>query len=161
MAELKEEKDGTTAIVIPDRKVAILTLAANYQPSPKVVVSARYATKWSNDITDVVDSTLNGHMTTARAQFDVTSKWNMGVDSSILLSNHFSNIQYANGVEVGYMLRKNLWLSGGYNVTGFYDRDLTGDEATRRGPFIRMRFKFDESLFPFLKSEKELSPSKG
>ena len=161
MAELKEEKDGTTAIVIPDRKVAILTLAANYQPSPRLVVSGRYATKWSNDITDVVDSTLNGHMTTARVQFDLTSKWNMGVDSSVLLSNNFSNVQYANGVEVGYMLRKNLWLSGGYNVTGFYDRDLTGDEATRRGPFIRMRFKFDESLFPFLKSEKEPSPAKG
>jgi hypothetical protein len=155
MAELKEEKDGTAAIVIPDRKVAILTVGANYQPTSKVVVSTRYATKWSNDITDVVDSTLDGHMTTARVQIDVSPKWSVGVDSSALFSNSFNNIQYANGFELGYLLRKNLWVSGGYNVTGFYDRDLSGDEATRRGPFVRMRFKFDESLFPFLKPEKD------
>jgi uncharacterized repeat protein (TIGR01451 family) len=154
MVELKEEKNGTTAIVIPDRKVASLSLAANYQPAAKVVLSARYATKWSSDRTAVVDDTLDGHMITLRALFDVSSRWDVGVDSGTLLADAFRNVQYANGAEVGYMLRKNLWLSGGYNVTGFHDRDLSGDEATRRGPFVRLRFKFDESLFPFLKPER-------
>jgi len=151
MLELKEEKDGTQTIVIPDRKVAILTVGTNYQPTAKTVLSVRLASKLSNDITDVTDNTLDGHMMTVRATYDVGSRWDVGVDSSALFSNHFSNVQYANGAEVGFMLRKNLWLSVGYNVTGFYDRDLTGDEATRRGPFVRLRFKFDESLFPFLK----------
>jgi hypothetical protein len=151
MLELKEEKDGTQTIVIPDRKVGILTVGANYQPNAKTVLSVRLASKLSNDITDVTDSTLDGHMITVRATRDVSSRWDVGVDSSALLSDHFNNVQYANGAEVGYMLRKNLWLSVGYNVTGFYDRDLSGEEATRRGPFVRLRFKFDESLFPFLK----------
>ena len=155
MVELKEEKDGTQTTVIPDRKVAILTVGANYQPTSKTVVSARFASKLSNDITNVSDSTLDGHMTTVRATYDVGSRWDVGVDSSALISDHFKNIQYANGVEVGFMLRKNLWVSGGYNLTGFYDRDLTGDETTRRGPFVRLRFKFDESLFPFLKHDKQ------
>jgi hypothetical protein len=92
-------------------------------------------------------------MLTTRVMRDVGRSWNVGLDSSALLSDHFGNIQYAYGFEVGHILRKNMWLSAGYNVTGFYDRDLTGDEATRRGPFVRMRFKFDESMFPFLKSE--------
>jgi hypothetical protein len=153
MFELKEEKDGTQAIVIPDRKVAILTIGANYQPTSKAVVSVRYATKLSNDITDVTDSTLDGHMTTARVTYDVSPRWDVGVDSSALFSDHFNNVQYATGAEVGFKLRQNLWLSGGYNFTGFYDRDLSGDEATRRGLFIRMRFKFDEAMFPFLKTE--------
>jgi hypothetical protein len=78
----------------------------------------------------------------------------VGVDSSALIADSFNNVQYANGAEAGYMLRKNLWLSGGYNVTGFYDRDLSGEEATRRGPFVRLRLKFDESLFPFLKHDQ-------
>jgi hypothetical protein len=154
MLELKQEEDGTSAIVIPDRKVAILSAAANYQHSAKTVASFRYATKWSDDVTDVVDSTLDGHMMTTRVTHDINSHWDVGVDSSALFSDHFNNIQYANGAEIGYMLRMNLWLSVGYNFTGFYDRDLSGEEATRRGPFVRLRFKFDESLFPFLKPGK-------
>jgi uncharacterized repeat protein (TIGR01451 family) len=153
LLEVKEEKDGTQTIIIPDRKVAILSFAVNYQPTSKFVVSERYATKWSNDITNVVNNTMDGHMMTTRAMYDVDKRWNVGVDSSALFADHFQNIQYANGMEAGYMVRKNLWLSLGYNVTGFYDRDLSGDEATRRGPFFRLRFKFDESLFPFLKPE--------
>jgi uncharacterized repeat protein (TIGR01451 family) len=154
MFELKQEEDGTSTIVIPDRKVAILSAAINYQRSAKTVASFRYATKWSDDVTDVVNSTLDGHMTTARVTHDINPHWDVGVDSSALFSDHFNNIQYANGAEIGYMLRTNLWLSVGYNFTGFYDRDLSGEEATRRGPFVRLRFKFDESLFPFLKSGK-------
>lgn len=154
MFELKEEKDGTQTIVIPDRKVAILTVGANYLPNSKTVVSARYATKLSNDITDVTDSTLDGHMTTVRVIHDIGQRWDGGVESSALFSDHFNNVQYATGAEVGFKLRQNLWLSAGYNFTGFYDRDLSGEEATRRGPFIRMRFKFDEAMFPFLKSEE-------
>jgi uncharacterized repeat protein (TIGR01451 family) len=156
MLELKQEEDGTSTIVIPDRKVAILSAAINYQRSAKTVASFRYATKWSDDVTDVVDSTLDGHMTTARVTHDINPHWDVGVDSSALFSDHFNNIQYANGAEIGYMLRTNLWLSVGYNFTGFYDRDLSGEEATRRGPFVRLRFKFDESLFPFLKHGKEI-----
>ncbi len=151
MVELKEEKDGTSTVMIPDRKVAILTLAATHQPTSKLVVSARYATKWSNDVTSVVDSTMDGHMTTTRVSYDLHRNWTVGVGSSELFSNHFHNIEYAHGVEFGRVLGKNLWLSLGYNLTGFYDRDLGGEDATRRGPYVRMRFKFDESLFPFLK----------
>ena len=154
MLELKQEADGTSAVVIPNRKVAILSAAVNYQASAKTVASFRYATEWNDDTTDVVDSTFDGHMTTARVTHDINPRWDVGVDSSALFSDHFNNIQYANGAEVGAMLRTNLWLSVGYNFTGFYDRDLTGEEATRRGPFVRLRFKFDESLFPFLKPGK-------
>jgi uncharacterized repeat protein (TIGR01451 family) len=153
MAELKEEKDGTQTVVIPDRKVGILSLAGNYLASQKLTLSARYATKWSNDVTNVTDSTLDGHMVTLRAMYDITRNWTAGYDFGGLFSNSFKNVEFANGVELGRVLRKNLWLSVGYNYTGFYDRDLTGDEATRRGPFVRLRFKFDEAMFPFLKSE--------
>jgi len=52
------------------------------------------------------------------------------------------------GGEVGFQLQKNLWLSGGYNVTGFADRDLVSSNFTTRGGFFRLRMKFDESAVP-------------
>ena len=52
------------------------------------------------------------------------------------------------GGEVGFQLQKNLWLSAGYNVTGFADRDLVSSNFTTRGMFVRLRMKFDESVVP-------------
>ena len=50
--------------------------------------------------------------------------------------------------EAGYLLQQNLWLSFGVNASGFAgDADLVGYEYTRRGAYLRLRFKFDEKLF--------------
>ena len=50
------------------------------------------------------------------------------------------------GCDRGYLLRENLWLSVGFNATGFSDVDLSSD-YTARGAYIRLRFKFDKDLF--------------
>ena len=45
-------------------------------------------------------------------------------------------------------MQQNLWLSAGYNHTGFSaDRDLAGYDYTREGAYLRLRFKFDQNLF--------------
>ena len=65
----------------------------------------------------------------------------------MLYSPQGSSVQHAMGVEVGYQLQDNLWLSAGYNWRGFSDRDLSGSDYTNRGVYVRIRFKFDEDLF--------------
>jgi len=51
------------------------------------------------------------------------------------------------GVELGYLLATNFWVSAGYNVFGYRDADLAGADYTAKGPFVRLRYKFDETLF--------------
>ena len=51
------------------------------------------------------------------------------------------------GIEGGYLIKENLWMSLGYNFAGFSDRDLTGTDYTNRGVYVRLRYKFDEDLF--------------
>jgi hypothetical protein len=62
---------------------------------------------------------------------------------------------YAIGVEVGFMVMENLWLSGGYNWQGFRDDELTSGEYTQKGVYVRLRYKFDEDLFGKAKSERD------
>ena len=82
-----------------------------------------------------------------RIVYDITENWDIGVLGSTFRGQYGAN-QYAYGAEVGRLLRQNLWLSVGYNATGFRgDDDLTGYEYTQQGAFIRLRFKFDEDLF--------------
>jgi hypothetical protein len=77
--------------------------------------------------------------------YDVTERWDVGVAASTLFAD--GSERYALGFETGYAIVDNLWLSIGYNLTGFTDDDLTDSDYTRRGPYIRLRFKFDEKLF--------------
>jgi hypothetical protein len=44
-----------------------------------------------------------------------------------------------------------MWVSVGYNVTGFEDSDFTGADYTAKGPYLKLRFKVDqESVKEFL-----------
>ena len=43
-------------------------------------------------------------------------------------------------------MQDNLWVSLGFNFTGFEDKDLTTSEYTNRGLYLRLRYKFDEEL---------------
>jgi hypothetical protein len=54
--------------------------------------------------------------------------------------------QWALGMEAGYRVIKNTWLSAGYNIRGFSAGDLTSD-YTNRGIYLRLRLKFDEGWF--------------
>jgi hypothetical protein len=37
-------------------------------------------------------------------------------------------------------------VSAGYNFFGYRDEDLAGTDYTTKGPYVRLRFKFDETL---------------
>ncbi len=79
--------------------------------------------------------------------YDISKNWDIGVLAAVMGSPQGGSRQWANGIEVGYLLAQNLWLSAGHNWSGFSDRDLTGADYTARGPYLRLRFKFDENLF--------------
>ncbi len=53
------------------------------------------------------------------------------------------------GCEASCLLSDKLRVSLGWNVFGFTDRarDLTAQDQTQRGVYLRLRFKFDEALF--------------
>jgi len=73
-------------------------------------------------------------------------RWDVGLAASGLFGERLSSRQYALGLEVGYRLATNLWLSAGYNVFGYHDEDLAAGDYTNKGAYLRLRYKFDESL---------------
>jgi hypothetical protein len=78
---------------------------------------------------------------------NATNEWDLSVLAAAQFGSNSAR-QTAYGAEVGYLLRQNLWLSAGFNASGFAgDADLVGYEYTRRGAYVRLRFKFDENLF--------------
>jgi uncharacterized repeat protein (TIGR01451 family) len=74
----------------------------------------------------------------------IRGKWDMGVNTSIYHSYESDVMDYGFGVDVGYNLRDNMWLTLGYNVEGFHDSDFSQARYTAQGPYLRFTIKADQ-----------------
>ena len=70
--------------------------------------------------------------------------WDIGATVQMLVDGGTRGRQFGAGLEAGYQLRKNMWVSAGYNLLGFREPDLASADATARGVYLRLRMKFDE-----------------
>jgi hypothetical protein len=124
----------------------IASLSANAQTSARSVLSLRVAAKWVLDDSNQIRSNAATQLVSARVTYDLTKKWDVGTLVSALLSDGFHTRHSGFGVEAGYNLAANLWLSAGFNIFGYREDVLTGNDYSSRGIYLRIRFKFDESL---------------
>lgn len=141
--ELKTE-DGVEQAV--KRVVHVFSTHMDYQYAANTVLRAQYSTKFARE--QALDGRYDSkaHLIGGRLTRDLGSRFDAGVHVRGLMNESFSAGQGGVGGEVGCLMVNNLWLSAGYNVIGFHDDDLASDEYTRRGAYLRLRFKFDESL---------------
>ncbi len=125
----------------------IFSTQATYHPSRPWWFSGRAAAEWVYDNFSGVHSDYFAYLVGGRVVYDLSKRWDVGVTSDVLFSPQGNARQYSMGLEVGYLLKQNLWMSVGYNFEGFSNRDLVGSDYTNRGVFLRLRYKFDEDLF--------------
>ena len=78
---------------------------------------------------------------------DLTERFDVGLHGTMLSSLESGVSETAVGVDVGYALAKNVWMSIGYNFTGFRDDDFEASRYTAQGPFIKFRMKVDQETF--------------
>lgn len=143
--EFKYESDTGESPV--KRAVHIVSAHANYQPSRALVYTARYAGKFVEENSAGLDSSSITHLLSTRVTRDLAKNWDIGVMASTLFSGDLGSRQYGMGAEAGYLVKENLWVSVGYNLMGFKDKDLAGEDYTDKGVYIRLRYKFDENVF--------------
>lgn len=147
--QYKYERDGSNAAVGNLRTGAwIVSAHADWHSDRSWWVTGRVAGKWQQDRFErgVTDS-FKAQLVAGRFVYDLSERWDVGMLTAVQFGQHGAR-QSAFGVEAGYLLRTNLWLSAGVNAIGFDgDEDLSGYEYTRSGVYVRLRFKFDENLF--------------
>ena len=80
----------------------------------------------------------------ADIKFDLSDTIDVGGQATARIGNNFDSIAYSGGPSVGITPFKNGYISVGYNVVGFADRDFEESRYTRDGPFITFRLKFDQ-----------------
>jgi len=147
------QQGGTTVTTITttgtsfngEYRSVINNLSANFKPDDKTEISLLYGAKYALETIDGADYSGFTDVVGVEGRYDLTKKWDIGLRGSALHSWNSGQISYSTGPSVGYNLFKNAWVSLGYNVVGFTDRDFSAADYTAQGPFIRFRFKFDQN----------------
>jgi uncharacterized repeat protein (TIGR01451 family) len=75
---------------------------------------------------------------------DLSERWDIGIVGNRMYSWRSHVASYGFGVETGWDIATNMWLSVGYNIKGFHDQDFTAAHYTARGVYLRFRMKFDQ-----------------
>ena len=142
--ENKFERD--TGVLDPfTRRTQIVSMHTNYHPRRPLTLSGHIAAKWVAEQFTGVDDNFDAYLLGGRVMYDLTERWDGGLVANTLFGG--GTRQHGLGVESGYAIIDNLWLSLGFNFTGFSDDDLVDSDYTRQGVYLRIRFKFDEKLF--------------
>ena len=147
LAELKRESDTAATAEVSTRYAAIVSSHVNWQAANTLIVNGQYGTKWvrENILGDAHQS--RSDRIAGRVTWDFAKNWDASAMASVIRDRRSGIAQSGLGLELGYQLKTNLWMSLGYNFTGYKDHDFTDGTASQKGIFLRLRFKLDEHSF--------------
>ena len=121
------------------------SLASSYQQSSKLTLNGRYAGKKTRQTVGQTTGKSLLQQLSARVTYDFADRYDVSVTGAALFEGAFKRPLYSAGVELGYLMGKNVWLSVGYNFLGYDEEDLGAGH--HEGGYFRIRMKFDEGLF--------------
>ncbi|XOV89363.1 MAG: OmpA family protein [Pseudomonadota bacterium] len=119
-------------------------LNANYLWQENTQIAFQYGAKYVVDNFD--DDEYRGFtdLLGMEIRHDMNNKWDLGVQTSMYNSYAAGASDTSFGVSVGYNMAHNVWMSLGYNFSGFHDEDFSASEYTAKGVYLKYRVKFDQ-----------------
>ena len=123
----------------------INNINANYKRDRKMQLSIQYGAKYVFEQLDAMDFSGYTDLIGLEGRYDITKHWDISARGTML--HTWESKQYATsfGPSIGYNIMENAWISVGYNIKGYYDRDFSLSNYTTQGPYVQFRFKFDQN----------------
>ncbi|MEZ5997337.1 MAG: hypothetical protein R3B98_01415 [Hyphomonas sp.] len=138
--DVKQERVAT----VQDVAKVVNNLGVNWQGTEKTQVSVNWGVKYQEG--DIAGVRVSGvtQLIGTEVRRDISARWDVGVAASALVEQETGTVKYSVGPNVGFSPAENVWLSAGYNLSGFDDRDFEAAEYSRQGAYIKVRVKFDQ-----------------
>ncbi len=118
---------------------------ANKMISDRWQVTGNYGVKYVKSAFGNTNLSAVSHLLGAETRFDITTKIDIGLHGSILIDQGTNTASYAYGPSIGLSPVDNVWISLGYNISGYRDRDFAEAEYAQKGVYLKFRFKFDQN----------------
>jgi len=143
-------------------KSLIGSLEFSERPHRQLTIHGKYAGKYVWDTLAGQELKSFSDLILAGGTWDIGERWDL--DLSAKLQDQYDTGVHSCGVigELGYRVAKNVRVAAGYNLSRLNDRDLAGESYSSSGPFVQLKFKFDENtiggLYQDLKAKPPLPP---
>jgi uncharacterized repeat protein (TIGR01451 family) len=144
--DLKQDAHSDTSNDIDSARV-INNLNANWQFDTRTQLGLQLGSRYVRSTFDGERysgfSTLYG----VDVRRELTMRLDVGLHGTMLNSLQSGVSDQSVGVDLGVTVARNVWISIGYNFTGFRDDDFEASRYTAQGPFIKFRMKADQDTF--------------
>jgi len=117
---------------------------ANRRIGPAMQVSLQYAFKYVRSVFDADEYTGYTDLVGFDLRHGFRDRWDAGINTSVFNAYRSSVTDYGIGIDLGYNVGANLWITLGYNFEGFDDRDFEAARYTAAGPYLRLSMKADQ-----------------
>jgi len=107
-------------------------------------MSVFWGSRYASERLDTYDIAGWSNAVGADLRFDLSETIDVGVAGTVRHGPGARALSWSAGPSVGFTPVDNSWISVGWNLVGFHDRDFEEARYTRSGPFVQMRFKFDQ-----------------
>ena len=133
----------------------IHSLAINWSPTQRrdgdflnrSEVSVFWGSRYSFDKIEADELKGWSNVIGADIRFDLSKTIDLGVSGTVRANPGGKTYAYSGGPTASISPAKNTYITVGYNVVGFKDRDFEASRYTRKGPFVTLRLKFDQDSF--------------
>ncbi len=115
-----------------------------YRATDHLQLGMQYGAKYLQETIDGNDYSGRADLFGLEGRYDITPHWDIGLHGSLLQVPGAGQTEYSSGASIGRSFADNIWVSAGYNVSGFYDEEFSLSRYTMQGPFIKFRMKFDQ-----------------
>lgn len=143
-AELIDNEDETLGNISTTRKY-INNLNANYLFDRRNQLAFAHGIKSVTDSFNTIEYDALTQLIGLEYRHDINTKWDIGLQGSTIFTDAGNNSAYSYGISAGHSFAKNIWLSLGFNFTGFEDDDFSGADYTADGAYLKFRVKFDQN----------------
>jgi len=119
---------------------------ANHQMTDKLQVAYQLGLKYVVDTINGEDYDTVGAIFGLEARYNFRKNWDMSFHARNRHTFSDGTFDSNVGASLGYAVVRNVWVSVGYNFTGFYDDEFSAGQYTTHGPFIRFRASLDQTI---------------
>ena len=147
LLQWKEERN----IAEDERRAYILSTHQNYQFRRDLTLSARLAGKLQTQVIDSRSFDSTSQLVGGRLSWGINRRWDIDLRMGLLSADLGEDLRHSVGVGANYLINKNLRFGLGFNFVGFRDDDLDAQKYHAEGVYFGLQYKFDESLFEWLR----------
>ncbi|MCR9268875.1 MAG: DUF11 domain-containing protein [Hyphomonadaceae bacterium] len=130
---------------IQDRSKIVNNLAINAMLTKQTQVSFYHGVKRVKMDFEGASAAGTTHLLGAEVRHDLYKGVDVGVQTTWASSDASGTEAWSFGPSFGFSPQDNMWVSLGWNVSGFDDADFEAAKYRNEGPYIKLRAKFDQN----------------